>query len=585
MGGKTWEGRPSMDVVLMKKLIDTATKRTPANLVLKEAQILDVFSGKIERKDVAITDGYIAGVGLDFPAKETISLKGAYVTPGFIDGHLHLESSLLSPREFCKTVLPRGTTALVCDPHEIANVLGLEGVLYFLRVTQDLPMDIFFTAPSCVPSSPLETAGATLGVKELETLLNHPRVVGLGEVMNFPGVIRGETSILEKIALALEKGKRVDGHAPGLMGEELSAYVAPGITSDHECIHLKEAEEKLKRGMYIQIREGSTAKNMSALIPLVRAFGVSRFMLVTDDRHPQDLLEEGHMDFLLKKAVYMGIAPNLAVRMATFNPAFYFNLARRGAVAPGYIADIVVTKDLKDFFPLYVIKWGQMVAREGTLLTEIDPCLPEVPPPSFHVKLSHKPFSIPVRGEDVRVIRVIPHQIVTQTGVVKAPVQGGEVATDPSRDILKIAVVERHHATGNVGVGLVSGFGLKEGALASSVAHDSHNIVVVGASNEEMLTAVTALKEMQGGLVVVKGKEVLASLPLPLAGLMSLESIDKVARGVKELHHSARQLGTTLENPFMALSFLALPVIPSLKITDLGLVDVEKFAVVDLFVD
>ena len=577
--------KPSMDVALMKRLIDTATKRVPADLVLKEAQILDVFSGKIERKDIAIKDGYIAAVGLDFPAKETIPLKGAYVTPGFIDGHIHLESSLISPREFCRTVLPRGTTALVCDPHEIANVLGLEGVLYFLRITEDLPVDIFFTAPSCVPSSPLETAGATLGIKELETLLNHPRVVGLGEVMNYPGVIQGERGILEKIALALKKGKRVDGHAPGLMGEELSAYVAPGITSDHECVHLKEAEDKLKRGMYIQIREGSTAKNMSALIPLVRGFGVSRFMLVTDDRHPQDLLEEGHMDFLLKKAVYMGIAPNLAVRMVTFNPAFYFNLPRRGAVAPGYIADIVVTKDLKDFFPLYVIKSGEIVAHEGKLLKDIDPNLPEPPPPSFHVKLSDRPFSIPARGEKVRVIKVIPQQIVTQTEIVKAPIKDGEVVADPARDIRKVAVVERHHGTGNVGVGLVSGFGLKEGALASSVAHDSHNIVVVGASDEEMLTAVTALSKMQGGLVVAKGKEILASLPLPLAGLMSLEPIDRVAQKVKDLHHSAQQLGTTLENPFMALSFLALPVIPSLKITDLGLVDVEKFSLVDLFVD
>ncbi len=574
-----------MDVPLMKRLVDTATKRAPADLVLKDAQILDVFSGKIERGDIAIKEGYIAGIGLDFPARETIPLKGAYVTPGFIDGHLHLESSLVSPREFCKAVLPHGTTALVCDPHEIANVLGLEGVLYFLRITQDLPVDVFFTAPSCVPSSPLETSGAILGPEEIRTLLDHPRVVGLGEVMNFPGVIRGDPEVLSKIALALEKGKRVDGHAPGLRGDELSAYVAPGISSDHECVHLKEAEEKLKRGMYIQIREGSTAKNMSALLPLVRAFGVSRFMLVTDDRHPQDLLEEGHMDFLLKKAVYMGIAPNLAVRMATFNPAFYFNLKRRGAAAPGYIADLVVLKDLKDFSPIYVIKGGRVVAKNGALLEEVDSTLPEACPSSFHTRLPPRPFSIPAKGRSARVIRVIPNQIVTEAETSPVTIEDGEVRADPSRDILKIAVVERHHGTGNVGVGLVSGFELKEGALASSVAHDSHNVVVVGTSDEEMLAAVKAIEEMKGGLVVVKGGKVVASLALPLAGLMSLEPLEVVARKVRILHQSAKALGTTLENPFMALSFLALPVIPQLKITDLGVVDVEKFQIVDLFVE
>jgi len=575
----------TIDAALMKKLTDTATKREPADLVLKEAQVLDVFSGKIERKDVAIKDGYVAALGLDFPAQETIDLKGAYLIPGYIDAHIHLESSLVSPAQFCKVTLARGTTALIADPHEIANVLGVEGVEYMLRITQNLPLDIFFTAPSCVPASPLETSGAVLGAKELEPLLDHPRVVGLGEVMNFPGVINGDTQLLEKIQLALSKGKKVDGHAPGVTGEALSAYVAPGITSDHECVHLKEAEEKLKRGMYIMIREGSTAKNMSALIPLVRAFGVSRFMLVTDDRHPQDLLEEGHMDFLLRKAVYMGIAPNLAVRMATFNPAFYFNLRRRGAIAPGYIADMVVVKDLRDFFPMWVFKGGRMMAQDGTLLENIDTSLPEPPPPSFHIKLPPQPFRIPARGKKARIIVVIPNQIVTEMEEAEPTVKDGEVVADPARDLLKVAVVERHMATGNVGVGLIKGFGLQKGALASSVAHDSHNVVVVGTSDEEMLLAVKKVEDMGGGLVVVKGQETLAALPLPLAGLVSLDPVEVVARKVQELHRAALQLGCALDNPFMALSFLALPVIPRLKITDLGLVDVEKFQVVDVFLE
>ncbi len=579
------EGAATIDVALMKQLIDTATKRVPADLVLKEAQVMDVFSGKIERQDVAVKEGYIAALGRDFPAKETVDLKGAYLLPGFIDGHIHLESSLISPAQFCKATLPRGTTAVIADPHEIANVLGVEGIRYILRITEKLPLDIFLTAPSCVPATPLETSGAILGPEELDPILDHPRVVGLGEVMNFPGVINGDSQVLEKIHLALSKGKKVDGHAPGLTGEELSAYVAPGISSDHECVHLKEAEEKLKRGMYIMIREGSTAKNMSALIPLVRAFGVSRFMLVTDDRHPHDLLEEGHLDFLLRKAVYMGIAPNLAVRMATFNPAFYFNLRRRGAIAPGYMADMVVVRDLRDFSPMMVFKDGRLVAQEGVLLEDIETTLPEPPPPSFNIKLPSHPFTIPARGTKARIIKVIPGQIVTEEEILEPHIQDGVVMSHPPSDILKVAVVERHKGTGNVGLGLVKGFGLKEGALASSVAHDSHNVVVVGVKDQEMLLAVKKVEEMGGGLVVVRGEEVLASLALPLAGLVSLDPAEEVARRVQELNKAALELGCTLENPFMALSFLALPVIPRLKITDLGLVDVEKFEVVDLFLE
>lgn len=574
-----------MDVALMKSLINTATKREPADLVLREAQVVDVFSGKVERKEVAIKGGHIAALGDGFQAEEAIDLKGAFLLPGYIDGHIHLESTLITPAEFCKAALARGTTSVVSDPHEIANVLGLEGIMYLLRITDGLPMDFFFTVPSCVPATHLETSGATLGLEELEVLLHEERVVGLGEVMNFPAVIGGEEGILRKIELTLNRGKRVDGHAPGLTGEDLSAYLVPGISSDHECVHLREAEEKLKRGMYIMIREGSTAKNMSALLPLVRAYGVSRFMLVSDDRHPQDLLEEGHIDLLLRKAVYLGIAPNLAIRMVTFNPAFYFNLKRKGAVAPGYQADLVVVRDLRDFFPLWVIKVGRIVAEDGKLLLNLPTELSESPPPSFNVKLPMGPFTIKAEGDQVRVIRVIPNQIITEMEIERPKVVDGEVVADPERDLLKIAVIERHHGTGNVGLGLVRGFGLREGAIASSVAHDSHNLIVVGSDDENMLAAVRTVEEMKGGLVVIRDGKALATLPLPMAGLISLESLESTSSRLRDLSNKVKELGSTLESPFMSLSFMALPVIPRLKITDLGLVDVEAFKVVDLFID
>jgi len=573
------------DIEVIKSLIDTALKKIPADLVLKEAQILDVFSGKMERKDIAIKDGYIAALGEGFKATETINIKGAYLLPGYIDAHIHLESTLITPIEFCKAVLPRGTTCVISDPHEIANVMGVEGIRYLLRITEELPIDFFFTAPSCVPATSLETSGAKLGLKELDQLLQEERIVGLGEMMNYPGVISKDEEVLKKIILALEKGKRVDGHAPGLQGEELCAYVSCGISSDHECVHLKEAEEKLKRGMYIMIREGSTAKNMSALIPLVRAYGISRFMLVCDDRHPQDLADEGHIDFLLKKAVSLGIAPNLAVRMVTFNPAFYFNLRRKGAVAPGYEADLVVVDDLREFFPRWVIKKGKVVAHEGKLIIDLPSSLSEPPPYTLNIKLPKNPFVIKAKAGKVRIIKIIPSQIVTEVEIERPKVENENIVSDTQRDLLKIAVVERHHGTGNVGLGLVRGFGLKSGAIASSVAHDSHNIVVVGCNDKDMLAAIKAIEQMKGGLVVVENEKILASLSLPLGGLISLDPLASVIQKLKNLNKKVKELGTNLDSPFMTLSFLALPVIPKLKITDLGLVDVETFSIVDLFIN
>ncbi len=574
----------ALSIPIMKSLIDVAMGREEADLVIKGCLVMDVFCGKLERKDVAIKNGYVAALGHDFIAKNVISLQKGYVLPGFIDAHIHIESSMLHPVEFAKAVLPRGTTAVISDPHEIANVAGNKGIEYMLLETEGLPVDFFFTVPSCVPATKdFETAGAVLDTEHIADWLTHPRVVGLGEVMNYPGVINGDEELLRKIYTALSVGKRVDGHAPGLIGEPLCAYCSTGIASDHECTHLQEAEDKLKRGMYIMIREGSTAKNMAALLPLVRAYGVSRFMMVSDDRHPDDLVEDGHVDELLRKAVYMGLPPNIAVRMVTFNPAFYFNLRRRGAVAPGYIADIVVVEDLKRFFPLYVIKNGKVVAERRKLL--IDLCkLHHVDLPIFKVRLPEKPFRVEAKGRRIRVIGVIPEEIVTEHLVEEALIKGGEVVADPERDILKIAVVERHKGTGNVGVGFVKGLGIKGGAIASSVAHDSHNIVVVGDNDRDMEVAVKHIVSVNGGLTVVVDGHPKLTLELPIGGLMSDKSLNYVASRTKELKAYTKGMGAIPENPFMALSFLALPVIPKLKITDKGLVDVERFSFVDLFV-
>ncbi len=575
-----------LDIKILQSLINVAKKREKADLVIKGCMVIDVFCGKMERKDVAIKGEYIAGLGFGYESNETIELKGAYVLPGFIDAHIHIESSLLHPIEFAKAVLPRGTTAVIADPHEIANVLGNKGIEYMIEESEKLPVDFFFTVPSCVPAAKgFETPGAELYTEDIADWLTHPRIVGLGEVMNYPAVIAGDEDILKKIYTAHSVGKRIDGHAPGLMGDDLCAYCSTGISSDHECTHLQEAEDKLKRGMYIMIREGSTAKNMAALIPLVRAYGVSRFMLVSDDRHPDELCESGHMDLLLKKAVYMGLPPNIAVRMATFNPAFYFNLKRRGAVAPGYLADIVVVNNLREFFPIFVIKNGKVVAERLKLLADFENETP-TPLPSFNVKMNHnRPFKIPAKGKRARIIGIIPDQIITEHIIDEVGIKDGEAVADPERDILKIAVVERHKGTGNVAVGFVKGLGIKEGAIGSSVAHDAHNIIIAGAKDEDMEAVLKRIVEMEGGFAVAKEGKIVKELPLPIAGLMSDKTHFEVVSTLKELKSITKAMGSNKDNPFMILSFLALPVIPKLKITDKGLVDAEKFEFVELFVD
>ncbi len=491
-----------------------------------------------------------------------------------------MESSKLSPREFARAVLPHGTTAVIADPHEIANVHGLDGIRWMIEATRDLPLRVFFMAPSCVPASPLETPGAILGPKEIREILSWERVIGLGEVMNFPGVLAGDPELLEKIAAA--RRKPIDGHAPGLLGPDLWAYVRAGPRTDHECTDLSEAHEKLRAGMHILIREGTTARDLQALIPLLTPSSAPFVHFCTDDREPETILSEGHMDDVVRKAVELGAPPELVIASATIHAARAYGLSGLGALAPGYHADFLVLSDLSRFKVEEVYVAGKKVAEAGRVLVDLPPS-PPPPQKSMRVDLSRLSFRIPAQKGKARAIGIIPDQVVTEELWIVPKIVDGEVVADPAQDILKIAVVERHRGTGNVGLGLVHGFGLKAGALASTVAHDSHHIVVVGTTDADMMAAVAALADLGGGQVVIKNGKVLAALALPIAGLMSDRSLSEVHEACEELRLAARSLGTKLPDPFMTVSFLALPVIPALKITDLGLVDVRQFKIVPLF--
>lgn len=564
--------------------IEMGGLRREADCLLQGVNLLNIFTGEITRTNVALGGGRIVGIGDKYRrARETFTLRSRYLLPGFIEGHIHVESSLMTPEGFAEAVLPRGTTTVVADPHEIANVLGVGGVGYMLHASQGLPLDLYFLAPSCVPSTEWETSGASLGPAEIAKLLEDESVLGLAEVMDYPGVIRGKGELLEKILAARSRGKVVDGHAPGLSGEELIAYLNAGIGTDHECTMLEEAGEKLRLGMRIMIREGSQAKNMADLLPLVRPETARRFLLVSDDREAQDLLREGHLDALVRRAVSLGLSPHLAVQMVTLNPAEYFGLRDRGSVAPGRIADLVVVEDLQDFTPLLVFKRGRLVAREGHLLHPVPRLQDPAALQTVRVgRLDSERLRIPGVGRMVRVIDLVPGQIVTRQVVLEVPLVQGEIRPDPSRDLLKLVVVERHGRNGNVGLGLVRGLGLRQGALASSVAHDSHNLIAAGVEDRDILAALEGVIKMGGGLALAAGGTVQASLPLPVAGLMSPEPPASVAAAMDRLHREARELGSPLPTPFAVLSFLALPVIPELRLTDRGLVDVGRGEIVPL---
>jgi adenine deaminase len=560
-----------MDAPLAKRLA-VARGDEPADLVVRGGRVLSVFTREWLDAPVAIVDGHIAGLG-DYEGREMLDATGRYVVPGFIDAHMHLESSKLLVDEFARLVLPFGTTTVVADPHEIANVLGTDGVHWLIDVCDEIPLDVYFMASSCVPASHFESPRRELTPGDLDALLRRRRVIGLAEMMNFPGVIAGAESELAKLRLA----RHVDGHAPGVLGAALNAYAAAGIGSDHEAYTEEEGRERLRAGMWLLIREATAARNLRALLPLLSEYGPGRIAFCTDDREPEHIAAEGHINSIVRDAVAWGIPPEDALVCASLNPALWHGLQRLGAVAPGYRADLLVLPDLEHFVPDVVLKNGAPVAEFPRA---------EVPDWVRHTvrigAFGPEMFRIPFSGGSAHVIGVIPGQIVTDALTATPPTRAGEALADPEQDLAKIAVVERHLGTGRAGLGLVRGFGLKRGAIASTVAHDAHNVVVVGMNDASMAAAVRRLANRGGGIVVVDGAEVLAELPLPVAGLLSDAPLEEVVDRSHALAAAARELGCTLEAPFQHLAFLALSVIPSLKITDKGLVDVDRFELVGL---
>ena len=564
----------------LARLIKVAKGESAADLVLANARVINVFTGEIETGNVAIYDGMIAGVGDYHQAKQVTDLKGKYLAPGLINGHSHIESSMLDIGQYARAVVPRGTLAVVSDLHELANVSGLDGIRYILSSARRLPLELFLMAPSSVPATHLETSGASLDSKALRQVFRWRGVIGLGEVMNFPGVISGNSNLLDKIALA--KDRVVDGHAPGVSGKDLSAYIAAGIYSDHESVSLEEAREKLRQGMYLMLREGSSEKNLDALLPLVTDKTYRRCFFVVDDRSCADLLSDGDIDAVVRKAIRRGLEPMRAIQMATINTAEYFGLKNLGAIAPGYMANLIVISDLSSLEIDIVFHRGRLVARQGKPLFS----LKQPSSKRLTSTVNIKPFAIEAlqlmaSAETKPVIEVVPGQIVTKKRLERVKVAGGVIPADTSRDILKLVVVERHCASGNIGLGLVTGFGLKYGALVSSIAHDSHNIIAVGTNDEDIFRGIKEIEKLQGGLAVIAEGKVLGSLALPVGGLLSDEPAEVVASKLETLEALAKDLGAKLPSPFATLSFLALPVIPELRLTDLGLVDVNAFRLID----
>ncbi len=601
--------RPATDAAVtteeLRYAIDVAAGRRPASLLLRGARLLNVFDGRISTVTVALAGRLVAAVGpaeeLELAADHAIDLRGAYLAPGLIDGHVHIESSLVTPQAYAEGVVPRGVTGVVCDPHEIANVAGVPGVEWLLERSRGLPMDVWVTVPSSVPSTPLETAGAELGLGEIAELLRHPQVVGVAEMMSFPAVVAGDEVELGKVALAEAARKTAEGHAPALSGRALQAYLASGIGSDHESTTLEEGREKLAAGVFLMVREGSVTRDLDALLPLVRPEHADRIGFVTDDRLPHDLLDEGGVDCLVRRAVQSGADAVYAVRCASYNVARHYGLTRRGAVAPGYLADLVVIDDLGAFRVREVYKDGRLVAEEGRLRTAApglggareptlgsgagvadgraaSPVLNTVRLPP----LSAADLRLADPGGPARVIQVLPGQILTRALEMAPTVEDGRVVADPDRDLLKLVCVERHGRNGGVGLGLATGFGLQRGALASTVGHDHHNLMAVGVDDASLLLAARRLQELGGGFVAVADGEVLAELRLEIAGLVTDAPLPQVRERMRGLDDAARSLGATLPAPFMALSFLGLPVIPELRLTDRGLVDVGDGRLVPL---
>lgn len=563
-----------------QKLAAVARGDAPPDLLLTGARIINTFTGTIEEGHVAISQGRIAGVGDYREGQQVIDLDGKYLSPGLIDGHVHIESSFLNPMEYARAVVPRGVLGVITDCHEMANVCGLSGVKYILNFGERLPLDIFGMAPACVPSSHLESAGARIEPDDYRKLMAMDTVIGLGEMMNFPGIVFGEPSLWTTVDLF--RGRIVDGHAPGLGGKRLNAYLAAGISSDHECTSLEEAREKLARGMYIMIHEGSSERNLEALFPLVTDQTYRRCFFVVDERDPADLFRNGDVDGVVRKAVSLGLDPVRAIQMATIIPAEHYRLSGLGAVAPGYRANLVVFKDLNQFEAERVFYNGVMVAQEGRMAIPLNP----YSDPKLMRTVNIQPFDslalrLPAKGAKAFAIQIVPGQIITRKIEVEVSVKGGCIQPDVERDLLKLVVVERHQATGNIGRGLVKGFGLKKGAVASTVAHDAHNVIAVGADDDDIFTAIKEVERLQGGIAVAVEGRIQGSLALPIAGLLSDEPLGTVVMKLDGLKGIVANLGCPLESPFTVLSFLSLPVIPELRLTDKGLVDVGTFCLTD----
>jgi adenine deaminase len=564
-------------------LIDLALGNHAVDLLLKNGRLVNVFSGEVHAASVAVHKGIVVGFG-DYEAVQTIDLEGAYISPGFIDGHLHLESSMLGIPEFARNVVQWGTTTVVADPHEIANVMGTQGVRYILDSSENVPLRVFVMFPSCVPATPFETSGAVLTHQDMEGFKDHDRVLGLAEMMNFPGVLAADPEILAKIRIFQEKV--LDGHAPGLSGKGLAAYAGVGIGSDHESTSLEEAREKLRAGMRVMIRQGSAAKNLDALLPVVNEHNSRNCFFVTDDLDPRDILESGHINHLVRTAIKKGVDPVRAIQMATINTAQYFRLKRLGAILPGYVADLLILEDLEELKISRVYQNGILTVEKGKFMLPEEQHAERTIPNTVNVDWEKiRDFTIVAEGKSVRIIQVVPGQIVTKHVTEPAPLSDGKVVADPKRDILKMAVIERHSGKSGFSVALIRGFGLRSGALASTVAHDSHNIIVVGADDRDMLAAARSAAALGGGMTVVDGEKVLASLPLPIAGLMSDGAIQEVRDNLESVVRAAHSLGCALEAPFATLSFMALTPIPELKLTDQGLFDSLNFRFVSLFED
>ncbi|GAC1356706.1 MAG: adenine deaminase [Ktedonobacteraceae bacterium] len=585
----------------MKRHIQVARGELPADLVLRNTNLVNVCTGECYLVDVAIADGRVVGINERHTNNADMyqglverDLQGRWLAPGLIDGHMHIESTMLVLPEFARIVVPRGVTTVMLDPHEFANVMGVEGIRYVLESGRGLPLSTYILLSSCVPASSYESPFRMLTADDLLPLLEDERVLGLAEMMNMPGLLQGDEQVLAKIAATQRRGLVVDGHAPGLVGRDLCAYAASGIMSDHECTTIAEARQRLRLGMWLMIREGSAAQNLDALLPLVQELHPPRVFFVTDDRDPLDLTTRGHMDSMVRRAIALGLDPVEAIRLASYNTAQYFRLYHRGAIAPSFVADLVVLDDLHTFKVESVYKDGVLVAQGGKLLVDIPSAAVmgiETDIAMHEIEVTETVHIAPLTEQDVRivgkpgpveVIGIEKGQITTTHLQAEAPIRAGEIVADPERDLLKLVVVERHHASGRVGLGLVRGFGLRKGAIASSVAHDAHNLVIAGVSDSDIVQAAHVLQEIGGGFVCIVDGEVQALVPLPLGGLVSPLPAAELVQQLRHLDEAAAALGCPLEHPCMTLSFLSLSVIPSLKLTDQGLVDVETFTLVPL---